>query len=266
MNKLKRDMDAFIGSAPRFKESSKQKIRLEIKNVNREEASAKSKSSIKHAAIFALLLSAISLFLVLTLNESEPEPQNTNLGQPKTAVLTDPDTEAEIAVFRDYEAPMEILNFKYDAMDRGNHYYTVYPLLIDPNAYDDKAVARGDVIVYEMEAFDGKKKTVSRVIGLPGETIEIKEGHVYVNGQQLDTFYGKAHRMGIGSLEEYDASLKEQGAEQNVGSMKEIFSQTTLAFRLADDEVFVAGDDWFRGSQETLLLTEIEGEVLGYVK
>ncbi|MDN7228238.1 S26 family signal peptidase [Planococcus sp. N064] len=266
MNKLKREMDAFIGSNPRFKESLKQKIRMEIKNVNREEASTKSKSPIKYAAVFVLLLSAISVFLVLNLNKGEPEPQNKNFGQPETAVLTDSSTEAEIAVFTEYDAPMEILNFKYDAMDQGNHEYTVYPLLIDPQAYEDKSVSRGDVIVYEMEAFDGKKKTVSRIIGLPGETIEIKEGQVYVIGQQLNTFYGKAHRMGIGSLEEYDAALKAQGAEQNVGSMKEIFSQTTAAFRLAKDEVFVAGDDWFRGSQETLLLSEIEGEVMGYIK
>ncbi|SDI13502.1 signal peptidase I [Planococcus glaciei] len=266
MNKLKREMDAFIGSDPRFKESLKQKIRMEIKNGNREEPYAKRRSPIKYVVIFALLLSAISLFLVLNLNEGEQEPQNTNFGQPETAVLTDPDTEAEIAVFTEYEAPMEILNFKYDAMDRGNHDYTVYPLLIDPKAYDDKSVSRGDVIVYEIEAFDGKKKTVSRIIGLPGETIEIKEGQFYVNGQQLDTFYGKAHRMGIGTLKEYDAALKEQGSEQNVGSMKEVFSQTTPAFRLAEDEVFVAGDDWFRGNQETLLLSEIEGEVMGYVK
>ncbi|MCP2036454.1 signal peptidase I [Planomicrobium sp. HSC-17F08] len=266
MNKLKREMDAFIGSEPRFKESLKRKIRMEVKNGTREEPHAKRRGPIKYAAIFALLLSAICLFLVLNLNEGEPESQNSNFSQPETGVLTDPDTVAEIAVFTEYDAPLEILNFKYDAMDRGNHDYTVYPLLIDPEAYEDKSVARGDVVVYEMEAFDGKKKTVSRIIGLPGETIEIKEGQIYVNGQQLDTFYGKAHRMGIGSLEEYDAALKEQGAEQNVGSMKEIFSQTTATFRLAEDEVFVAGDDWFRGSQETLLLSEIEGEVLGYVK
>jgi signal peptidase I len=45
---------------------------------------------------------------------------------------------------------------------------------------------RGEIVV-----FNSPKKTevVKRVIGLPGETIEIKEGVVYINGAKLDQKY-----------------------------------------------------------------------------
>ena len=41
---------------------------------------------------------------------------------------------------------------------------------------------RFDVVVFERE--DGKKN-VKRIIGLPGETVQIKDGLVYINGEAL---------------------------------------------------------------------------------
>ena len=44
-------------------------------------------------------------------------------------------------------------------------------------------IARGDVVVFERP--DGEGKAIQRVIGLPGETIEIVDRIVHVNGQPL---------------------------------------------------------------------------------
>lgn len=52
--------------------------------------------------------------------------------------------------------------------------------------------ARGDVVVVTMEDDvndDGKQETthwVKRVIGLPGDTVEARDGTVYINGEALD--------------------------------------------------------------------------------
>ncbi|MBQ9960999.1 MAG: signal peptidase I [Firmicutes bacterium] len=53
-------------------------------------------------------------------------------------------------------------------------------------------VERGDVIIFESELLDvngNNKNLIKRVIGLPGDTIEIKDGYVYLNDEKLDEPY-----------------------------------------------------------------------------
>lgn len=46
----------------------------------------------------------------------------------------------------------------------------------------------GDVIVFHFPR-DIEQEYIKRVIGLPGDTVEVKNGHVYVNGQPLNENY-----------------------------------------------------------------------------
>lgn len=66
-------------------------------------------------------------------------------------------------------------------------------VLVNKLSYDLHDVNRGDVIVFELPADqvgpDGIKDLIKRVIGLPGDTIETRDGVVYVNDRRLDEPY-----------------------------------------------------------------------------
>ena len=68
-------------------------------------------------------------------------------------------------------------------------------LLISKQAYSgDRSPQRGDVIVFtsHMKDENGEnKKLIKRVIALPGETVEVTDGKVYINGKELKESYTK---------------------------------------------------------------------------
>ncbi|WP_084243645.1 S26 family signal peptidase [Planomicrobium okeanokoites] len=261
MNKFKRDLDEFVGESPRFKESLKRKI---LSDMKKEERPMNRFAALKNVAVMMLLLIVATTFLVLNLNGNDTDPAVPASTPEELPALTDPDTVAEIESFTEMTEPQEVFDFRYDAMDRGNYEYYEHPLLIDPAAYQDKEPARGDVVIHEAEFFDGLSRTVGRIIALPGETVEVVDGQIYINDRKLDTFYGRAHRRGYSLIEEYNEAMIEMNQPQNVDAMKEILSQSTEAFTLGEDEVYVMGDDWFRSHELIIKVDEIQAEVLGY--
>src|SRR6476469_7249099 len=63
-------------------------------------------------------------------------------------------------------------------------------VLVNKLTYDLRDPARGDVVVFRTppnakKEVQGMDDLVKRVIGMPGETIEGKDGHVYINGKLL---------------------------------------------------------------------------------
>jgi signal peptidase I len=66
-------------------------------------------------------------------------------------------------------------------------------VLVNKLSYDLHDVHRGDIIVFELPSDkvgpDGIKDLIKRVIGLPGDEIESRDGQVYINGKLLKEPY-----------------------------------------------------------------------------
>ncbi len=81
---------------------------------------------------------------------------------------------------------------------------------------------RGDIVVFHYPVDDAlgiKNNYVKRIIGLPGETVEIKQSQVYINGELLEEDY-----------------LKEPGAAW-------VNANDGLTFNVPEDCYFVMGDN-----------------------
>ena len=55
-------------------------------------------------------------------------------------------------------------------------------LIGDRHAYEEEKPQRGDIVMFYQK--DENETMVKRVIGLPGETVEIKDGKVYIDGSE----------------------------------------------------------------------------------
>jgi signal peptidase I len=64
-------------------------------------------------------------------------------------------------------------------------------VLVNKLSYDLHDVHRGDLVVFESPPNEGSqtKDLIKRVIGLPGETVESRDGQIFINGQALEEPY-----------------------------------------------------------------------------
>lgn len=89
-------------------------------------------------------------------------------------------------------------------------------LIVDKISYRFRAPKRYDIVVFPYQ-YEENTYYIKRIIGLPGETVQIVDGYVYIDGQQLDEHYGNEVMLDPGIAEE--------------------------PVTLGDDEYFVLGDN-----------------------
>ncbi len=62
-------------------------------------------------------------------------------------------------------------------------------LIVDKISYRFRDPKRYEIIVFPYQ-YEPNTYYIKRIIGLPGETIQIIDGYIYIDGEQLDEHYG----------------------------------------------------------------------------
>jgi len=65
-------------------------------------------------------------------------------------------------------------------------------LFVEPVTNFFKGYERGDVVTLDaagLESYEKENRLIKRIIGLPGETLKIENGYVYINGQKIEEPY-----------------------------------------------------------------------------
>lgn len=92
----------------------------------------------------------------------------------------------QIAVVLVFAAVVAIFFFQSVTMQESSMEptYTVgQKFFVNKVAYKVGSPKRGDIIVFRTNASDDAALHIRRVIGLPGETIRIKDGQIYIDGE-----------------------------------------------------------------------------------
>jgi signal peptidase I len=121
-------------------------------------------------------------------------------------------------------------------------------VLVNKLSYDLHDVHRGDVVVFESPPDDGAvtKDLIKRVVGLPGETVEARDGHVLINGRALEEPYLERDVETRGSICQVDTKPGCMGTDKMV---------------VPKDSYFVMGDN--RGnSRDSRFIGAIPGSLI----
>lgn len=106
-----------------------------------------------------------------------------------------------------------------------------------------KDYSRGDIVVY-MQKRGEKTRIITRIIGLPGEKVEIKNGQTLINGKILEEEYYTGETSGDISVTL--ANDEYFGLGDNRTSSSDSRTYGPIAESNIEGEIFLKGPDWFK--------------------
>jgi signal peptidase I len=116
--------------------------------------------------------------------------------------------------------------------------------LADKRAYVDSRPDYGDIIVF-LNPEDRSMNFVKRVIGLPGDHVEVRGGRVYVNGEELPQEPTANSAMGPGEIPNGAELFYETNGDRRYLLLRDTGESTVADYpetTVPADHVFVLGD------------------------
>ncbi len=87
-----------------------------------------------------------------------------------------------------------VQNFRIEGSSMETNFHDGEYLIIEKLSYRFGSPQRGDVIVFHYP-LNPQRDFIKRIIGLPGETVQVRAGHVDINGQVLNEPYAPAEPL-----------------------------------------------------------------------
>lgn len=162
----------------------------------------------------------------------------------------------EIAIVEP-EGNQIVVPYKAPTMAMKNNEYMEYPIVVDRTI---GTLKRGDVVYFDDQIHE---PFVTRIIGLPGESVGIKNSTILINDKPLEDYIGYAKIDGEYVLEGY-LNRGNAGESINEAEAKRIFNWNEEPFRVSDRQYVLLGDNWLNSDLSIIDSKYIVGKVIGY--
>lgn len=92
--------------------------------------------------------------------------------------------------------------------------YADQQLIVDKVTYHFRTPERGEIVVIDVD--ESEIPYIKRVVGLPGETLEIKNGQVWINGAALaEPYLAETHQRDYGPFQVPEGHIFVMGDNRN---------------------------------------------------
>ncbi|UVI29268.1 signal peptidase I [Paenibacillus spongiae] len=106
-----------------------------------------------------------------------------------TETISDTVTEEKIKPIENPDSSLSKMKVNTDGM-LSNGYSHPHPfgmgneVLVDIIYYDKHSISRGDIVVFKTKDQKDQETDIARIVGLPGETVSIDKGQVYIDNKK----------------------------------------------------------------------------------
>jgi signal peptidase I len=114
-------------------------------------------------------------------------------------------------------------------------------------AYDEQAPARGDIVFFKLPR-DASTIYVKRVVGLPGEQVQMKNGILHIDGKAVPTTDAGTYKLALPGEPETPARLKRETLPNGVSFttidlVENGFYDNTRVHSVPEGHYFMLGDN-----------------------